>query len=252
MTMTTKVAAGLTSAIFIGASATTAFAQCGTGMLIKFDADVLAYETNYTVATYHSAAGSQLTVVGKIVQFCAPLQDLVPDAAKEYTFVFSSLTTAAGTVHTPLGGGTTRHQTSYGSGLFSIYEGMPPNAPAAASAPPNPPNGTVPSTFQDGTLILQGTLANFVTTVTQFGSGTFATSFRADYQFTGPAGGTYYDRIQHWGPGLLGGLWCATGTAGGLCENPAGYSAHPNGKFDIPPVTETLRSTWGMIKQLYR
>jgi hypothetical protein len=251
MTMTTRVAAWMASAMMIGASATTAFAQCGSGMLIKFDADVLAYETNYNAATFHSTALSQLTVVGKVVLFCAPFADLVPDASKEYTFVFNQLT-STGTVHTNLAGGSVRHQTNYGSGFFSIYEGMPPNAPSAAAAPPNPPNATVPSTFADGTLILQGTLSNFVTTVTRFASGTFATSFRADYQFTGPVGGTYYSRVQHWGPGIVGGLWCAEGTSGGLCDVPDGYSAHPNGKFDIPPATEALRSTWGKIKQLYR
>jgi hypothetical protein len=246
------VAAAL-ALIAAGAFATGAFAQCFEGFYFKFDADCFAFEDNYTPATFHSAPGSQLVVVGKVSQFCAPFADLdASDPAKEYTFIWAGMT-STGSTHVPIAGGATRHQTDYNSGVFLIYEDTSVDAPTATGGmPPSPPNGTVPSSFVDGTEILSGTLFNFVTTVTRFSNGTFATSFRGDYQFTGPVGGTYYSRVAGSLPDVMGGLWCAEGTANGLCDLPAGYSSHPNGKFDGPPVTPTSATTWGAIKQMYR
>jgi len=250
--MKNKIAvAALLALTSVGALATTAFAQCGTGVFIDWDGDAFAYETNYNPATFISAAGSQLTVVGKIVLFCSPLADLVPSAGTEYTFVWSGLT-SLGTVVTPLGGTSTRYTTDYGPGQFFIYEDGTPDAPSAGAMPPNPPNALVPSSFADGTLILQGSIVNLKTIVTLLLNGNYATSFAADYDFTGPIGGTYFDRVDDFGVAKVAGLWCATGTANGLCGNPEGYSAHPNGKFDLPPATATTVSTWGAIKQLYR
>jgi hypothetical protein len=238
--------AGLLTLVSFAGSAS---AQCGTGLLIKFDADAFAYETNYNPATFISTNGSQLNVVGIVSVFCAPLNVFDPnDPNKEYTFHFTGLT-SAGTTTTNLIGGATRYQTSYGNGTFVIYEGTPRNAPTAAGGMPvNPPNAAVPALFTDGTPILSGTLTNFVTTVTRSSIGTYQTSFRSDYMFTG---GTQYALVSQYGVGLMNGAWCATGTATGLCQNPAGYSAHPNGKFD-QPTTAAQSSTWGAIKQLYR
>jgi hypothetical protein len=236
----------------IGALATTALAQCGTGVLLKWDGNAFAYESSYNAATFHSDPGSQLVVVGKITLFCSPFQDLdTSDPTREYTFLWAGLT-SAGTLHNPVAGGGTRHQTDYGSGVFFIYEDTSPDTPGENSMPPNPPNAQVPSTYVDGTLILEGNLTNFQTTVTRFNNGNFATSFLANYQFTGPALSPYYQRIQGSLADQAQGTWCATGSANGLCGIPAGYSAHPNGKFDQPPPTPTQTSTWGSIKQLYR
>jgi len=241
-------AAMLTGLLAIAGIAGTASAQCGTGLLVKFDANCWAYETNYNTATFISAANSQLNVVGIVSVFCSPLNGFNPnDPTKEYTFIFTGLT-SAGTVTTSLVGGSTRYQTSYGSGTFTIYEGSPRNAPVDPNEPANPPNADVPSKFTDGTAILSGTLTNFVTTVTKSSINTFATSFRSDYQFTG---GTQFALVSNTGTGLLSGAWCASGAQTGLCSLPAGYSAHPNGKFD-QPTTSTQSSTWGAIKELYR
>lgn len=242
-------AAMLTGLLALAGFATSASAQCGTGLLIKFDADAFAYETNYNPATFISSAGSQLNVVGIVSVFCAPLNGLDPnDPAKEYTFLFTGLT-SNGTTTTNLAGGATRYQTTYPSGQFFIYEGAPRNAPTAAGGmPASPPNADVPSKFTDGTLILSGSLTNFITTVTRSSIGTYSTSFRSDYLFTG---GSMIGLMANTGVGLLSGAWCANGSATGLCSLPTGYSAHPNGKFD-QPTTPAQSSTWGAIKQLYR
>jgi len=246
------VAASL-ALIAAGAFATGALAQCDQGFYIKFDADAFAFESNYTPATFHSAAGSQVVVVGKVSLFCAPFADLdASDPGREYTFIWAGMT-STGSLHTPIAGGGTYHRTDYNSGVFRIYEDLTPDAPTAAGGmPPNPPNATVPANFTDGTLILEGNIFNFYTTITRFSNGNFATAFRGDYQFTGPIGGTYYARVAGQLQNILGGLWCAEGTANGLCDLPDGYSSHPNGKFDGPPPVPVQATTWGAIKQMYR
>jgi hypothetical protein len=216
-------------------------------MLIKFDADAFAYETNYNAATIVSAVGSQLTVVGIVSQFGGVFASInATDPTTEYTFILSGLTSTGTT-------GTTVKRTTYTGGTFEIYRDSPRDAPTAAGGmPPNPPvAGAVPDRFTDGTLVLQGTLSGFSTTINQFPGGTYAGSFRADYAFTGPPG-PMYNQVAGI-TCLLGGNWCAKGTSGGLCNIPTGYSAHPNGKWDGPSqTTEVPASTWGSIKQLYR
>jgi hypothetical protein len=227
----------------LGALTTQASAQCGTGPMIDWDAHCFAYETNYNPATFTSAAGSNLTVVGIVELFCSPLSFLDPDdPTKEYTFVFSGLT-SAGTGHLTPFPGLDVWQTDYVGGTFAIYEGTPRNAPLAGAMPANPPNASVPANFADGTLILSGTLSNFYTEITQQTGQPANGSFTANYEFTG---GSLYPLVQNTGEGFMQGLWCVTG-----CQIETGYSAHPDGKFDTPP-TPAVTSTWGTIKTLYR
>uniref|UniRef100_A0A832MLS7 PEP-CTERM sorting domain-containing protein n=1 Tax=Eiseniibacteriota bacterium TaxID=2212470 RepID=A0A832MLS7_UNCEI len=237
------VMAGL---LALGALAPVASAQCPplgspSFPMIEFDANCFAYETNYTPATFNSAAGSQLTIVGIIDLFYAPLTFLNPaDPAKEYTFVITGLT-SGGTTTVPLGP-TTLYLTDYAGGSFAIYEGSPENAPLAGAMPPNPPNATVPANFQDGTMLLSGVLCGFRTEISKTGTGPANGSFRANYHFTG---GTLFNTVGD-AEALLSGLWNVASPL------PAGYSAHPNGKFDSPPSTSAKNSTWGSIKSLYR
>ncbi len=225
-----------------------ASAQCVSPVLIKFDADVFAYESAYNAATFTSSTGSALTVVGKIVCFGPPLDYLNANMpAKEYTFIWNLTTQAPGTVQTILG---KVWDTDYASasqlGTLAIYEDSAPNSPNASTVPPSPPNASVPSTFTDGTLILSGVIDYFHTQVTKATTGRIGGSFNATYHFTG---GSLYASIGG-NTSNLNGLWCTIGTQVGQCTLPAGYSAHPSGKNDVP--TLALRSTWGMIKQLYR
>src|SRR5262245_55606353 len=86
--------AALLAFLVIGAGATAAFSDCGVapGMIIKFDADAFAYETNYDPATFTSASGSQLTVVGIVSQFGGVFSSInATDPTTEYTFILSGL-----------------------------------------------------------------------------------------------------------------------------------------------------------------
>lgn len=218
-------------------------------ILLQFDANAFAHETNYNKTTFISQPGSQLTVVGLITQFGPALPFLnANDPNKEYTFIFKDLV-SAGTI-TSLNGPTTLKDTDYDSlktGTFEIYEGTPrnsPDTPAEWALPANAFGAAVPGLHTDGTLILSGDLCGFHTNVAQTGS-IVSGSFRAQYR---PTGGTLYPFIQGT-DGLLGGLWCAN-LAG--CK-PSNYTAHPNGKFDATGATTPVtRATWGKLKQIYR
>lgn len=214
--------------------------------MIEFDGNCFAYETSYTPATFNSANGSVLTIVGIIDRFFAPLAGLNPaDPTKEYTFVMTGMV-STGTVTTPAGP-TTFYVTNYNGGSFAIYEGSPENAPLAAvmGLPANAPGGAVvPANFQDGTAILTGDLCGFSTTISKTGSLAPNGSFVSNYHFTG---GTKFG-LMGTAEASFNGLWCVT--AGGC--TPTGYSAHPDGKWDSPPSTPTSKNTWGQLKTLYR
>jgi hypothetical protein len=237
-------------------SATMATAQCTPeptypGVMIKFDADAWAYETAYTASTSISAPGSQLTVVGLVSVFCNPFSDLNPaDPNTEYTFIWDGLT-SLGTVTTPAGL-SLRYSTKYVGGGFRIYAGSPRNAPTAVTLPALPAPGVVPDAFVDGTMILSGAMDTLIVLYTRTSTGSFTTaSFRADYWATG---GTLYDRV---GDAInpLTGAWCVVPQStpkAGTCTLPAGWSAHPNGKWDTPITVPAVPSTWGKIKTLYR
>jgi hypothetical protein len=216
-------------------------------VLIQFDANCFAHETAYNTTTFISTAGSQLDVVGLITQFGPALPFLNPnDPNKEYTFRLTGLTSQGTKVGA--NGPTTLYDCDYDSstvGTFAIYEGTPRNAPATPAAwAANPWGGAVvPANFQDGTVILSGTLCGFHTGIAKTGL-TVSGSFRSNYHVTG---GTLFPYIAGT-EALLGGNWCANLSG---CH-PANYSAHPNGKFDASnATTPASRSTWGRIKLIY-
>ena len=251
--------AAVVSAVAMGTLATRALAvdpSCPppltAGPLFDWDADCFAYETSYNPATFISTAGSKLVVVGKLKITCPPFDDLLPDPTNEYTFVFDMLT-SAGTPAPTVIGTTTIWTCNYGTGRFRIYKDGALNAPGAGAMPAAPGAGVVIPEFEDGTLILNGTLPNFRTQITKTGTNPANGSFRTDtYAFT--PGGTLYSRTTGCCPtplvipGIVQGLWCVTTG----CV-PATYSAHPDGKFDASDLTTPAKtSTWGAIKMLYR
>jgi len=249
--------AGLVAILALGATAPAALAQCGGQLLMKFDADCFAYESNATLSVleggtgaWKSNAGSQLTVVGLMTLFCAPLNGNVPNLpTTEYSFVWSGMSATAATTEVPYIVNGKKWDTDYSDGSFYIYEDSPADAPRATTPmPSNPPNATVPVNFADGTLILQGTLSGLHTIVTRTNntaSAIWGGSFNGNYQFNG---GTQFGLVSGSGLNSVNGNWCGKYPSG--CT-PTGYTAHPNGKFDFA-VTPVKSTTWGTIKQLYR
>jgi len=234
-------------------SAPLATAQCGNypGMMIKFDGDAWAYETAYNATTLTSTAGSQLTVVGTVSVLCFPFLDFNPASPDtEFTFIWDGLI-SQGTTSAPYLVTGMRYTTNYVGGSFRIYAGSPRNAPTI-SPPALPAPGVVPNAFVDGTMILSGAMAPLAVVVTRVPTGSYSGTFRADYWNTG---GTLYGRVGG-ATSLLAGAWCAVPPISpppiGTCSLPTGWSAHPNGKWDMPLTVPALPSTWGKIKTLYR
>jgi hypothetical protein len=237
----------LTAALFVVAVPVSAFAQTGT--VIDWGPDSYAWETGYNAATKLSAPGSQLSAVGVINGFLGPLAGYDPNtAATEYTYYLSGLVTAAGTTTTP-GPTLTVYRTVYTGGTISIYAGSPRNA----SFGTNPPNATVPASFVDGSLFLQGSIPSFTVTVTRT---TASGAFVNGYVDSGdPANGT-------WSGGSAlqqvsaGGNACPWRLVGGWDMRPqdvlTGYVAQYDGKIDLNCPTAAKTSTWGKIKNTYR
>jgi hypothetical protein len=263
--------AALLAVMALGAHTPAAFAQC-TNILIKFDADCFAYETDAFLSAvqpdgfqaWRSNLGSQLTVVGLATLFCPPINGIAPDLTnpdpnlrKEYSFVWTGLTATGPLTSSPgpatsevnLGTTGKRWVTNYSGGHFYIYENQPADAPRDGSMPAGPPNATVPANFQNGTLILEGPL-NGLTTSSVRSNTTWSGTFTTTYSFTG---GTMFNTVlQGWnyGTGLpLQGNWCLKYPTG--CT-PSGYTAHADGQWLPAAVTDVTTSTWGAIKQLYR
>jgi hypothetical protein len=103
----------------------------------------------------------------------------------------------------------------------------------------------VPANFQDGTAILTGNLCGFHTSITRTGTQTPNGSWVSTYNFTNPndpgppPAGNLYNTVGG-AQAAFGGNWCVSS---GSCT-PTGYSAHPNGKWDSPPSTGSIKSTW--------
>ena len=264
--------AGLVAILAIGAIAPAAFAQCGGGVLIKYDSDVWAWESDATLdlegttqGVYKSNPGSVMQVAGIITLFCGTLAGFdanpVTNPGTEYTMYWNGLTTAGGTTESMFPNSVTgpgrRYVTAYSGGTFEIYEDSPRDAITAATIAANPPGGAVPANFTNGTLFLSGTFSSFQSTVTRAAldnTGSFGGSSIGNYAFnTGGGSGSASALVASYGPGTLGTGWCGKypTTAPGGCV-PNGYTAHPFGKFDIPVVTDVQSTTWGAIKQLYR
>jgi hypothetical protein len=246
-------------------SATVAAAQCSTppdpvGLMIKFDADGWAYETAYTPAGFYSAPGSHLTVVGIVSWFCNPFLDLNPlDPTTEYTFIWDGLV-SEGTITQVIGTkGAVKYTTRYLGGAFRIYAGSPRNAPRAPM--PALPAGDIPGAFVDGTMILGGGLDSLVVIISKAATtGVITSGFTARYWGTS---GTRYEQVGDARTLLAAGPWLPVpetnpNSAGptGTWLMPAGWSAHPEGKWDTPNPLPTpvpaVPSTWGKIKSMYR
>lgn len=230
-----------------GSTTATAAGPCDSGVFMDFDADGFAYETNYIPASYRSVSGSVLTMVGHINLFCAPLAGLNPaDPNKEYTFRVTA--TSTGRIAYGPFGGFVFHETDYVNGSWAIYEGSPEDAPTDAGGMPALPSALVPATFVNGTVILSGVfLGPLHTSISTDGTQANTNgSFTANYQATG---GSMYGLVGN-GQAIFQGNWCVWPAPAGCV--PATYSAHPNGKWDLPPTTSTTKSTWGALKTLYK
>lgn len=230
-----------------------AYAQTGT--IADWGPNGYAYESSYGAPTaYVSNAGSQLKILAVINGFLGPLAgfDASLTSPFEYTVYIHNLA-SAGTVIT-LGGFANTYKTVYngsgGGGLanFEIYEDGAKNAVFGTN-----PDATTPATFTDGTLFLSGVFHTMtVTFARQNNNGTI---LGGNFDTGEPTVADIFTGGREFPKVSIAGHGCPMRITGGWLARPGnfpvGYSAHPDGKFDISCPTDATPSTWGRMKSLY-
>jgi hypothetical protein len=177
--------------------------------------------------------GSGYVGVGFVPNLFAPLT--ADQANYEYTYVVSGLTPVS---ITPLG---TYLVVDYSPGTLSVYEDAKVGGTAAAYGV-NPPNGTAPSSFSDGTMIISGTITNFQFVFnTANGSGSYESNFTVD-------GGSQLGNV----PVDVRDGWQFSGATGNALNIPEGYEHQIDGQTFLGKPTPVRIGSWGSLKARYR
>jgi hypothetical protein len=223
------------SALILGAMAAPAFA----GPVIDWDP---AFVYGAGASTTFATPGAELRGVGIVSSFDGPLGDLdANDPTTEYTFIFRGLIAQPTVTTGPPA--FTFYTTNYTGGIIELWAGSPRNSSFA----PFPENAIVPSTFQDGTLLLSGVFTSFYTQTNNF------TAFQTG-NMEGNVSWTGGTRLSSMNGGS--GQPCPGLFTGGLTWRTEvlipGYVFRHDGKIDINCPTPAAPSTWGKLKAQYR
>jgi hypothetical protein len=161
---------------------------------------------------------------------------LVTDhVVNQYTLKFNDLTI---TTITPFG---SFRFVDYTQGNLEVWEDSRTTG-TAADYGINPPNGTAPPTFCDGTLILGGDVNGFsIILDLTLGTG----SARGDVDFNA---GTQLGNI----PQDATKVYTFSGLTSGVSSIPEGYVNQVTGAIMIEQPVQVNESTWGRMKALYR
>lgn len=198
-----------------------------------------------------STPGSSLDVVGLITKTTTSAAPIAFNTATsyEYTFHMTGMTLDAAVFNA----GATDSFYYGAGGTIGIYEHSPKNSdrPPVAS----PPNATVPGEFNDGTLILSGSIDNLLLT-RRDGAASSPDSVgeaRGQVTFTG---GTRLAELTGGCNGNAVGWFFNVALSADWTTSfiPAGYNLYWAGELlkNTCPPTSTEPTTWGTIKGLYR
>jgi hypothetical protein len=162
---------------------------------------------------------------------------LVSDQATfQYTYFFSDLTVTSRNTVGPF------IIINYTTGKLRIYEDLRSTGTPGNYGVGPPPNGDSPSSFTDGTLILEGDLTSFqyvFNTVSNSGS------FEGDFEAVAGSQIGNFPLDQRKG-------WTFAGTSGNSLTIPPGYAHQVDGQTFLNAPTLTRTGTWGGIKARYR
>lgn len=199
---------------------------------LLFDYVGFDYETPNNLPGF-GEVGSAYVSVGTCPFLFAPLTS--DQTVNEYTYVMEAvqqnvMVLASNTVITFAPGATIKlyadSRTTGTEGTFGV----------------NPPNATAPSTFNDGEMILEGTLSSFTYVFdTNTGTGYFEAVFTA-------TGGTQLGNF----PLNQRSGWTFSGATGNALNIPTGYAHQVDGQTFLNEPTTTRRTTWGKLKAGYR
>ena len=200
---------------------------------LLFDYVGFDYESPDPLPGEFGEAGSGYVALGTVPYLFAPL--VTNTAANEYTFVIDQLTS---TGFIPVG---PYRVVSYSGGRIRIFED-PRVGGTLADFGTAPPNASAPGTFEDGAMILEGTLTNFQFSVD---TGNGAGSFEAVFNVSGGL------QFGNFAPNNLAG-WTFSGSTGNALNIPSGYAHQIDGQTFLNSPTNVRRSSWGRLKAGYR
>jgi len=192
------------------------------------------YESPIVVPGVFGGIGNGYQGVGETPVLSAPL--VTDPTSNQYTYFITGLTATTRTVN-----GTFAVIDYTGPGTLTVYEDSKTTG-TPFDYGVNPPNGTVPSSFTDGTPILVGAITNFryiLDTATNTGN------FESDFEVTG---GTQFGNIP---PDERKG-WQFAGVSGNSVTNPPGYAHQVDGQALLQLPTPTRSTSWGQLKRRYR
>jgi len=198
---------------------------------LLFDYVGYDYENPNPVPGTFGEVNSGYVGIGFVPVLFAPL--VADTVLNEYTYEFGGLTSA--TV-TPVGsyviidysspGFLRLYADSKGSGTHGTY-GI------------NPPNPDAPSTFNDGTLILEGELTGFQIVInTTTGSGSYNAAFKA-------VSGSQLGNL----PLNQRNGWTFSGLTSNEINAPQGYYHQVDGQVFLSPPVTVEPTTWSRIKR---
>jgi len=201
---------------------------------LLFDYVGFDYEDPVVVPGTFGGVGNGYVGLGEVPVLASPL--VSDQAAYEYTYVLSGLTAVSRVVS-----GSFVVVTYSGPGTITLYED------SRSTGTPfdygvNPPNGTAPPSFTDGTAILIGEITDFRYILnTGTGSGSYDARFEA-------VGGTQLGNIP---PDQRTG-WTFAGATGNTASIPPGYAHQVDGQTFLNKPTPARTGSWGEIKRRYR
>lgn len=187
----------------------------------------------FSYFTPPEAVGTATTIVGFLdppVGFDYPFT--VDFANNEYTYEITAtiLSIMPGPVSTTI---------IYSGATISIYEDASMNGDYGVS----PPNGTAPSTFQDGTVILTGNITNL--TRLDFNFGFPEPTAVGTINFTAGA------KLSELTQGGAGWTFHAGISSNPITGIPGGYQRNWACKITPPATVPVEETTWGRVKTIY-
>lgn len=225
-----KLLAIAAAATLVALSGTTPKAQAADPLIDW--ATMLMYEDNWVNGL--STPGSIMSSYAVVNSFGGPLAGL-PFAGREYTVVFLGFI-SSGTNINCVGPLCTYH-TPYTVGYFQLWEDI---GPATAGDP------CIPSTFNNGNLLLTGAFSGFFMNANNFST---VGNFEGDLTFNG---GTLYPLVANPGTALVTGGSDRRASILPDCGAGSKLKQLLDGKIDFNGPTPVEPSSWGTIKSLYR
>jgi hypothetical protein len=193
------------------------------------------YENPNPDPSQFGEVGSGYVGLGLVPGLFAPL--VADTSLYEYTYEISGLTSVA---VTPVGPFII---VTYTAGTLSVYQDSKSSG-TPADFGINPPNGTAPPTFVDGTLFVAGTLTNFTYVLNTID---LTGSFEANFEATGGVEVLNNDIPANQRKG-----WTFAGTSANELNMPEGYAHQVDGQVFLNEPVRTQSTTWGGIKARYR